>query len=131
MGGVAEGEYQRLMSENLTLRKQAGALEARKQELNRVTADMNELVRAHNALLERARAEASSIAGASDAAFEEGRYVRLDGNQRIEIYQYHNEVGLKDRPVPRAGARAGDQAQHKSVRHHGGADPDRAACPHG
>jgi hypothetical protein len=95
MGGVAEGVYQRLLSENQTLRKQAEALEARKQELNRVTADMNELVRAHNALLERARAEASSIAGASDAAFEEGRYVRLDSNQRIEIYQYHSEVGLK------------------------------------
>jgi hypothetical protein len=94
-GGAPEGEYQRLGSENRLLRKQAEALEARKQELNRVTAEMNELVRTHNALLERARAEASSISGASDAAFEEGRYVRLGGDQRIEIYQYHSEVGLK------------------------------------
>lgn len=94
-GGVSEGEYQRLSSENLALRKQGEALEARKQELNRVTADMNELVRAHNALLERARAEANSLAGSSDAAFEEGRYVRLGGDQQIEIYQYHSEAGLK------------------------------------
>jgi hypothetical protein len=94
-GGVSEGEYQRLSSENFALRKQGEALEARKQELNRVTADMNELVRVHNALLERARAEADSLAGSSDAAFEEGRYVRLDGNMRIEIYQYHSEAGLK------------------------------------
>ena len=94
-GGVTEGEYLRLGSESLVLRKQAEALEARKQELNRLTADMNELVRTHNALLERARAEASSISGASDAAFEEGRYVRLGSDQRIEIYQYHSETGLK------------------------------------
>jgi hypothetical protein len=95
MGGVSEGEYQRLWSESLALRKQGEALEARKQELNRVTADMNELVRAHNALLERARAEASSISTSPDAAFEEGRYVRLGSDQQIEIYQYHSEAGLK------------------------------------
>jgi hypothetical protein len=94
-GGAPEGAYQQLGSESLTLRKQAEALEARKQELNRVTADMNELVRAHNALLERARTEASSISGASDASFEEGRYVSLGGDQQIQIYQYHSEAGLK------------------------------------
>ena len=94
-GGVSEGEYQRLWSENLGLRKQGETLEARRQELNRLTADMNELVRAHNALLERARAEANSVSSSPDIAFEEGRYVRLGDDQKIEIYQYHNEAGLK------------------------------------
>jgi hypothetical protein len=94
-GGAPEGAYQQLSSESLALRKQGEALEVQKQELNRLTADMNELVRAHNALLERARAEANSVSGSSDAAFEEGRYVRLGGDQQIEIYQYHSEAGLK------------------------------------
>jgi hypothetical protein len=95
MGGVSEGEYQRLWSENLGLRKQAEALEARKQELNRVTADMNELVRTHNALLARASAEAEALSASSDAKFEEGRYVKMGAAERIEIYQYHSEAGLK------------------------------------
>jgi hypothetical protein len=93
-GGLAEGAYQQLSSEGLALRKLGEALEARRQELNRLTADMNELVRAHNALLERARLEANSVSG-SDTAFEEGHYVRLGDDQRIEIYQYHSEAGLK------------------------------------
>ena len=94
-GGVSEGEYLRLSSENLGLRKQADALEARKQELNRLTADMNELVRTHNALLARASAEAEALSVSSDAKFEEGRYVREGGQEQIEIYQYHTEAGLK------------------------------------
>jgi hypothetical protein len=94
MGGAPEGAYQQLGSQNLALRKQGEALEARKQELNRLTADMNELVRTHNALLERARTQASSVSG-SDAVVEEGHYVRLGDDQRIEIYQYHSEAGLK------------------------------------
>jgi len=94
-GGAPEGEYQRLGSESLTLRRQAGALETQKQELNNLTAEMNELVRTHNALLARARAEASTLSGSSDSRFEEGRYVRQAGQQRIEIYQYHSETGLK------------------------------------
>ena len=94
-GGVTEGAYQQLNSEGLALRRLGEALEARRQELNRLTADMNEMVRAHNALLERARAEANSVLGSSDTAFEEGRYVRLDDDQKIEIYQYHSEAGLK------------------------------------
>jgi hypothetical protein len=94
-GGVSEGEYQRLWSENLGLRKQSEALEAQKQELNRLTADMNELVRTHNALLARASAEAEALSASSDAKFEEGRYVRMGNDERIEIYQYHSEAGLK------------------------------------
>lgn len=94
-GGVSEGEYQQLWSENLGLRKQGEALEAQKQELNRLTADMNELVRTHNALLARASAEAEALSASSDAKFEEGRYVRMGGDQKIEIYQYHSEAGLK------------------------------------
>lgn len=94
-GGVSEGEYLRLSSEQLGLRKQGEALEAQKQELNRVTADMNELVRSHNALLARASAEAEALSASSDAKFEEGRYVRMDADQTIEIYQYHSEAGLK------------------------------------
>lgn len=94
-GGVSEGEYQRLWSENLGLRKQGEVLEAQKQELNRVTADMNELVRTHNALLARASAEAEALSASSDSKFEEGRYVRMGGDQKIEIYQYHSEAGLK------------------------------------
>lgn len=94
-GGVSEGEYQRLWSENLGLRKQGEALEAQKQELNRLTADMNELVRTHNALLARASAEAEALSASSDAKFEEGRYVRMGNDERIEIYQYHSEAGLK------------------------------------
>jgi hypothetical protein len=94
-GGPPEGEYQRLGSEGLTLRRQADALEAQKQELNNLTAEMNELVRAHNALLVRARDEANTLSGSFDAKFEEGRYVKQGGEQRIEIYQYHNEVGLR------------------------------------
>jgi hypothetical protein len=94
-GGVSEGEYQRLWSENLGLRKQGEALEAQKQELNRLTADMNELVRTHNTLLARASAEAEALSASSDAKFEEGRYVRMDADQKIEIYQYHSEAGLK------------------------------------
>jgi hypothetical protein len=94
-GGAPEGEYQRLGSEGLTLRRQAGALETQKQELNNLTAEMNELVRTHNALLARARAEANALSGSSDSRFEEGRYVRQAGEQRIDIYQYHSETGLK------------------------------------
>lgn len=94
-GGVSEGEYQRLWSENLGLRKQGEALEAQKQELNRLTADMNELVRTHNALLARASAEAEALSASSDAKFEEGRYVRMGADQKIQIYQYHSEAGLK------------------------------------
>lgn len=94
-GGAPEGEYQRLWSENLGLRKQGEALDAQKQELNRLTADMNELVRTHNALLARANAEAQALSASSDAKLEEGRYVRRDGDQKIEIYQYLSETGLK------------------------------------
>jgi hypothetical protein len=94
-GGAPEGAYQQLNSESLALRKRGDALDAQRQELNRLTADMNELVRTHNALLERARAEANSVSTSPDAAFEEGRYVRLGNDQRIEIYQYHSEAGLK------------------------------------
>jgi len=95
MGGAPEGEYQRLGSENFVLRKQAEALEARKQELNRVTAEMNELVRTHNAILARTNAEAQALSGSADAKFEEGRYVKMGDAERIEIYQYHSEAGLK------------------------------------
>jgi len=95
MGGAPEGEYQRLGSENFVLRKRAEALEARKQELNRVTAEMNELVRTHNALLARTNAEAEALSGSADAKFEEGRYVKMGDAERIEIYQYHSEAGLK------------------------------------
>ncbi len=94
-GGAPEGEYQRLWSENLGLRKQGEALDAQKQELNRLTADMNELVRTHNALLARANAEAEALSASSDAKLEEGRYVRMGGDQKIEIYQYLSETGLR------------------------------------
>jgi hypothetical protein len=96
-GGAVEAEYQRFNHARENLKRQAGDLEETKNELNLLTVDINALVGRHNALLRRANAEAGamSASAASGLEFEEGRYIRQAGEQRIQIYQYQGEEALR------------------------------------
>jgi len=96
-GGAVEAEIQRFNHEREGLKKQADVLEERKKELNRLTEDINALVDRHNTLLRRANAEANALStsGAFGLEFEEGRYIRQAGEQRIQIYQYEGEEALR------------------------------------
>ncbi len=96
-GGVPESEYQRLRGQGLMLHDQAALLEAKRQELNGLTRDINALVSQHNALVGHANAEANALStsGLADVEFEEGHYIKQAGEQRIEIFQYESEAGLR------------------------------------
>ncbi|MEO8301929.1 MAG: matrixin family metalloprotease, partial [Rhizomicrobium sp.] len=96
-GGAPEAEYQQLLGERLSLRKQADALRAKQLELNRLTDDINALVNRHNGLLRRANAEANALneAGITGVAFEEGLYVRQSGEEQIAVFQYEGETALR------------------------------------
>lgn len=96
-GGAPTEEFRRLNKQRQELRKEGLLLDARKQELDRLADDINVLVRRHNALLHQANAEADGFnaPGASGIQFEEGRYTRLNRDERIEIYQYDGEAGLR------------------------------------
>ena len=96
-GGAPAEEFRRLNKERQALRQQGELLEARKQELDRLADDINVLVRRHNAFLHQANAEADAFNESSAAGiqFEEGRYTRFNGKERIEIYQYDGEMGLR------------------------------------
>jgi len=61
-----------------------------------------------------AAAQANAEAGAfsaSGAQFEEGRYTRQGGDERIEIYQYDGETALRIILAHGAGTCAGSPAQ--------------------
>ena len=96
-GGATEGEYQRLGSQRVALRKQAAALEAKRQELNRLAGDINDLADTHNSLLHRANDEADAFnrSTPSTLQFEEGRYARQGGEERIDIFQYEGAAALR------------------------------------
>jgi hypothetical protein len=96
-GGAPGGEYQNLLSERSSLRKQVQALEEKRQELNRLTDVINAQVDSHNALLRRANAEANALneSGATGVAFEEGVYIRQGGEERIDIFQFDGETALR------------------------------------
>jgi seryl-tRNA synthetase len=95
-GGAPEGAYQDLQSERLGLRKQAAALSAGKEDLNRLVDEINALVRDHNGLVQRANAEAETMnRSSSGIEFEEGRYLRRGGDERIEVFQYEGETALQ------------------------------------
>lgn len=96
-GGAPEGEYQRLGSQSAALKKQAAALEVKRQELNRLAGDINELGDKHNSLLRRANNEADAFnrSTPSTLQFEEGRYARQGGEERIDIFQYEGATALR------------------------------------
>lgn len=96
-GGAPEAEYQRLDSQRLALKKEAAALEEKRQELNRLADAINELADKHNKLLHRANDEADAFnrSAPSTLQFEEGRYIRQGGEERIDIFQYDGETALR------------------------------------
>lgn len=96
-GGASAEEFRRLNKERRDLQKEEALLEARKQELDRLADDVNLLVRRHNMLLHQANAEADAFnqSNISGFQFEEGRYTRFNRQERIEIYQYDGETGLR------------------------------------
>jgi hypothetical protein len=67
-----------------------------RQEQNLLIGDINALVRRHNALLDRANAEAKSLneSGAVGAQFEQGRYIRQGSEEHIHIFEYESETAL-------------------------------------
>jgi hypothetical protein len=95
-GGVPEGEEQYLRSEAALLREQDGLLRERRGELNRMVGDINQLVQQYNTLLQTANVEANMLNGSVPlgAEFEEGRYIRQLGEERIEIFEYDGETAL-------------------------------------
>jgi hypothetical protein len=95
-GGVPEGEQQRLSTERLALRKQEAWLRATRQELNLLISEVNERIRKHNALMDRANAEANALgkSGSFGIGFEEGRYTRQAGEEKIHIFEYDGETAL-------------------------------------
>ncbi len=95
-GGAPEGEFQRLDAEKLVLRKEQMALDTERRELNGLVAETNERASAHNAVLERAKAEVDALnkSAAVGSQFEQGLYTRRDDEERIEIYEYDGETAL-------------------------------------
>jgi hypothetical protein len=96
MGGVPMAEFQSLADKKQALQKQQNASEAARQALNRSTDELNELIKRHNALLTRANAEVAALntAGYASIQFEEGRYVRENSEEWIDIFQFENRDGL-------------------------------------
>jgi len=95
-GGAPESERQQLDSQRMVLQKQEAQLRATRQEQNLLIGDINALVRRHNALLDRANAEAKALneSAAVGIQFEQGRYFRQPGEERIDIYEYDGEGAL-------------------------------------
>jgi hypothetical protein len=85
-----------LNSERLALQQRAALLETAQQELNRLVDDINELVRKHNALLDRANAEANALNRSAPVGieFEEGRYIKQAGEEKIHVFEYDGETAL-------------------------------------
>jgi len=96
-GGASETEFQILSDKRRSLRNQYALLEAKRQELNRSTDEVNGLIRKHNALLVRANAEASALnsSGSIGVQFEEGIYGRASGKEWIDIFQFESKAGLR------------------------------------
>ena len=96
IGGAPEGEFHYLESKRQSLRKQPALLEANRQALNRLTDELNELIRKRNALLILANSEASAFNDSESAGvqFEQGRYVRTGGEEWIDIFQFESKDGL-------------------------------------
>jgi hypothetical protein len=96
IGGAPEGEFQILSNQKQSLRKQQALLEAKRQALNRLTDELNELIKKRNALLILANTEAGAFnnSGSAGIQFEQGRYVREGGEERIDVFQFESKDGL-------------------------------------
>ena len=96
MGGAPEVEFQRLAEERLSLKKQNNLLEAERLELNRSADEINVLVKKHNALLVQANTAARTLnsTGSAGVEFEEGRYIRAGGEERVDIFQFEDRKNL-------------------------------------
>jgi hypothetical protein len=95
-GGAPQEEQQRLLGDSALLRKQADSLNESRLELNRQADQINVLVSKHNALLDRANAEANALNKSASYGneFEEGLYTRQGGETRIQIFEYEGETAL-------------------------------------
>lgn len=95
-GGAPQGEQARLVSEAATLQEKGSVLKNKRLELNRLVDEINVRVVKHNALLDRANAEANLLnnSGSLGVEFEEGHYTRQGDAERIQIFEYDGETAL-------------------------------------
>jgi hypothetical protein len=96
-GGASQIEFQNLSDKRQSLQNQQEKLEEKRQELNKLTDDMNGLIGKRNAFLVRANTEASALNSSRPIGvqFEEGIYVRVDGKEWIDIFQFESKDGLR------------------------------------
>jgi hypothetical protein len=91
-GGATEAVSLSFADERRSLQKQLGLLEAKRQELNHATDELNTLIRKRNALIKLADAEAIAFNDSAPAnmQFKEGRYVREGNEERIDVFQFED-----------------------------------------
>lgn len=89
-------EIQSLGGGQKAISERMAALEKKKQELERLNADINTRIDKYNALVESSNAELKALGDSGAAGIEliAGNYAEEDGIKRVDIFQFKDRTGL-------------------------------------
>lgn len=95
-GGAPPAEYAKLNAQKRELTQQLNALEAKRQEVNRLAGEINALISKYNLLVDRINENVEDINnnGLVGTQFEEGVYTQDASGKRIDIYQFDRKVSF-------------------------------------
>lgn len=95
-GGAPPQEFAKLSAQKRTLTQQLDAVEAKRQEVNRLAAEINALIDKYNLLVDRINDNVDAINnnGLVGTEFEEGTYISDASGTRIDIYQFDSKTAF-------------------------------------
>lgn len=95
-GGAPKNEYDKLAAQKDALLAQRDSLEQKRQAANSLATQMNVFIDKYNLLVDHINSDVNTINndGLAGTQFEEGVYISDNQGERIEIYQFKNQIDL-------------------------------------